>query len=571
MTAIAAYPRKYVPEDLDVSDVAALEKFYRELMDRPIRSVYELRSWLGDFSELASVVDEFGSRRYIDSSCHTDDPAIKARFLQFVQEVEPKIKPLAFELQKKFLASPFASDLAIPGLDIMARQWAADVEIFRDENVPIETEITQKVTEYDEINGRMMVQFRGKEYTTQQMARFLEDTDRPTRQEAWENTTTRVLADRDAMDDIFEKLLPMRDRIAKNAGLSDYRAYQWKAKKRFDYTPEDCLRFANSVSETCMPLVRRLDQQRAEDLKLAALRPWDMSVDPHGRAPLRPFDQENIDEFTGKTRQIFEQLAPYLAIQFDQLKIHGNLDLASRKGKRPGGYLMPLEESRQPFIFMNAAGVHRDVTTLLHEGGHAFHHLAVANEDLVFLRSAPMEFCEVASMGMELLGGEHLSVFYNSDDVARAKRTHIEGIIRLLPWIATVDSFQHWIYTHPGHSRQERTEFWLGLLDRFASQLDWSGWENARAASWQRQAHIFRAPFYYIEYGIAQLGALQLWLKSRQDPRRALANYRAALSLGGKKSLPQLFATAGIVFDFSSKTIGPIMAALDDELAALPN
>jgi len=294
-------------------------------------------------------------------------------------------------------------------------------------------------------------------------------------------------------------------------------------------------------------------------------------VDPKGRPPLSPFDQKNIDEFVGKTREIFNQLSPALAEQFDELKAHGNLDLESRKGKRPGGYLMPLEESRQPFIFMNAAGLERDVTTLLHEGGHAFHHLATASENLVFLRSAPMEFCEVASMSMEMLGSEHFSVFYNPADTARAKRALFEGVIRLLPWVATVDSFQHWIYTHPGHSRSERIAFWLSLLDRFSSKLDWSGWETARETSWHRQAHIFRSPFYYIEYGIAQLGASQLWLKAKEDPRRALANYRSALKLGGTKSLPDLFAAAGIVFDFSAKTIAPILRAMEEELGRLPS
>ncbi len=381
------YPRQFVPGNLDVSSAPAVEKIYQELLDRPIHSSGDLQVWLDNFSELSSVVDEYGSHRYIDNSCHTDDEEIKKRFLQFVEEVEPKLKPLAFSLQKKYLASPYRAQLDQKHLQMMDRRWQADVEIFRDENVAIETQVVKKTTEYDGINGKMMVTFRGKEFTTQQMARFSEETDRATRQEAWELTTKRVLQDREAMDDIFDALLPLRDKIARNAGLKDFREYQWKANKRFDYTPGDCQKFADAIAEICVPIVRRIDAQRAADMNLPQLRPWDMAVDPKGRAPLRPFDQNDIDGFVGKTREIFQRLSPVLAEQFDELKTHGNLDLESRKGKRPGGYLMPLEESRQPFIFMNAAGLERDLTTLLHEGGHAFHHLATASENLVFLRA----------------------------------------------------------------------------------------------------------------------------------------------------------------------------------------
>ncbi|HWE95243.1 MAG TPA: M3 family oligoendopeptidase, partial [Tepidisphaeraceae bacterium] len=454
---------------------------------------------------------------------------------------------------------------------ILIRQWRADVELFRTENVAIETEVTKTVNEYDKINGAIMVNFRGKEYTPQQMARFLEDPDRGTRKEAWEANTNRRLIEREKFEEIFQRLLPLRERIAANAGLADYRQYAWKSKKRFDYTPEDCLRFADAIAESCVPVVARLNAQRAKDLAVPTLRPWDLDVDPQGRPALRPFAQDQVPAFVGKTREIFQRLSPALASDFDQLGTHHNLDLDSRKGKEPGGYQMSLEESKQPFIFMNAAGLHRDVETLLHEGGHAFHYLAAAGrEPLVFLRSAPMEFCEVASMSMELLGSEHFDVFYNEADAARAKRKLIEGIIRFLPWMAIIDSFQHWLYTHPGHAREQRTKHWTGLLDRFTAGVDWSGHEAARESSWQRQLHLFHSPFYYIEYGIAQLGALQLWIKAKHDPRQALANYRAALALGGTRTLPELFRTAGIAFDFSQKTLRPLMEAMGEELEVLP-
>ena len=565
-----AHSRRFVPRGLDVSDFAALQKLYGELLDRPIGSVEQLRNWLLDFSELCSAVDEYGSRRYIDKSCHTEDQAILQRYMQFVQEVEPRIKPLHFALQKRYLQSPLRSGLENRKFAVLERRWQADVGLFRDVNVPIETEVISRVTDYDQINGRMMVSFRGQDLTMQQMARFGEDLDRPTRQEAWEASTRRRLVDREPIEALFEVLLPLRRQIALNAGLSDFRAYQWIANKRFDYTPEDCLRFGDAIADVCVPAVRRLDLQRAADLGLEKLRPWDTAVDPKGRPPLRPFDQKNIDGFVAGTREIFNRLSPELAENFDQLRTHGNLDLQSRKGKQPGGYLMPLEESRQPFIFMNAAGLQRDVETLLHEGGHAFHHVAASSEDLVFLRSAPMEFCEVASMSMELLGSEHLEVFYSTPDAVRARRNMVESIIRFFPWMATIDLFQHWIYTHPDHNRHERQAAWLALLERFGAELDWTGWEAARESLWHRQGHLFHAPFYYIEYGIAQLGALQLWTKAKQDHRRALAGYRSALALGGTRPLPELFSAAGIVFDFSAKTLKPLIAALEDELQRLP-
>ena len=504
-------------------------------------------------------------------SCHTDDPEIEKRFMHYVEQIEPRVKPLFFQVQKKFLDSPHRANLTGTRYAILERKWRADVELFRDENVPIETEVTKLVTDYDKTSGNMTVFLQGKERTLQQAARFLEEPDRALRQSAWEITATRRYADREKIDEVFEKLLVLRERIAKNAGLDNYRSFVWKANKRFDYTPDDCLRFADAIETACVPLVKELDRQRKADLKLDTLRPWDLSVDPRNRQPLRPFAEDQVTQFVEKTKEIFNRMSPQLADDFDSLRRRNNLDLQSRKGKQPGGYQCSLEEAREPFIFMNAAGVQRDIETLLHEGGHAFHCLAARDEPLVFLRSAPMEFCEVASMSMELLGSDHFNVFYSSDaDAGRAKRSMLEGIIRFFPWMTTIDSFQHWLYTHPGHTRAERTKVWVSLLDRFGGAVDWSGYEPIRESMWQRQLHLFHAPFYYIEYGIAQLGALQLWMKSREDTRRALSNYRAALQLGGTRPLPELFSAAGIRFDFSEKTLQPLMRAIGDELETLP-
>jgi oligoendopeptidase F len=563
--------RNFVPAKLDAADLAQLQPIYQELMDRPIHSAGELSKWLENFSELASVMDEYAGWLYINKSCHTDNAEYEKAYLHFIENIDPKLKPIYFALQKKYLQSPYRGQLQDNGAGILGRRWQADVDIFREENIPLETQVTQLNSEYDKINGAMTIQFRGTEYTMQQAARFLEEPDRQVRQEVWELSNRRRLAERDRIDGIFDQLFAKRATIARNTGMSDYRAVMWKANKRFDYTPEDCLRFADAIAATCVPVVDELNRQRQADLGLEKLRPWDIAVDPKNRPALRPFQEDQIPLFVEKVKNIFQRMSPALAEDFDLLRQQNKLDLASRKGKQPGGYQMPLEESRVPFIFMNAAGLQRDVDTLLHEGGHAFHSLASKEIGLMFVRSAPMEFCEVASMSMELLGSEHFDLFYSDPaNAARARRILIEGIIRFLPWMATIDSFQHWIYTHPEASREERTKFWLSLMDRFGGKVDYSGWESVRETLWQRQAHIFHAPFYYIEYGIAQLGALQIWMKSKQNPQKALANYRAALALGGTRPLPELFAAAGIIFDFSEKTLKPLMAAMQDELASLP-
>jgi oligoendopeptidase F len=569
-TTIARPVRHFVPAEIDFADFSQLKPLYDQLLKRPLESTGDLERWLKDFSELSSAVDEYGARLYIDKSCHTDDAQIEKRFMHFVEEIEPQLKPLYFEMQKKFLAAPAVSLLDEKRYSVLIRKWRADMDIFRPANIPLETELVRLNNDYDKLNGAMMVTFEGKERTLQQMARYGEQTDRGLRQRAWEIVTARRMQDAEAIEKIFDQQMVLRAKIAANIDMPSYRDYIWKAYKRFDYTPEQCLQFADAIATACVPLVKKLDAERQEDLGLPSLRPWDTAVDPKNRLPLEPFKEGETEEFINRTKAIFERLSPELADDFESLRTNNNLDLDSRKGKQPGGYQSSLEESRQPFIFMNAAGLQRDVETLLHEGGHAFHALAANHEDLVFLRSAPMEFCEVASMSMELLGAEHFDLFYKPADAARARRTMIEGIIRFFPWMATIDSFQHWLYQNAGHTREQRTAEWLRLSERFGGNIDWTGLEKVRESNWQRQLHLFHSPFYYIEYGIAQLGALQIWLKSKEDPRRALSNYRAALKLGGTKPLPELFGAAGIRFDFSEKTLKPLMNALAEELASLP-
>jgi oligoendopeptidase F len=477
-----------------------------------------------------------------------------------------------FELQKRYLTFEARKQIGDPALDVMEREWMADVSIFREANIPLYTRQAELSKDYGKITGQMTVEFRGETYTLQQLSRFLEEPDRATRHAAWELMTQRRLADREKLDDLFDELLGLRHQMALNAGFENYRQFAWVSKGRFDYTPDDCLDFGDAVQRICVPLVEDLDRRRKAELGVAELRPWDASVDPQNRPPLRPFSEKEIDRFVDGVTEIFERFAPPLAKQFRSLKEFGDLDLASRRGKRPGGFQASLEKVKRPFIFMNAAGLHRDVETLLHEGGHAFHYLHATHIDNLFVRHAPLEFCEVASMSMELLGCDHFNVFYRDEgEAARAKRQQLEGVVRLLPWIATIDGFQHWIYTHPGHSRDQRTQAWEGLLQRFASPMvDWTGYDEPRASMWQRQGHLYQAPFYYIEYGIAQLGAMQVWLNYHQDPVRALQQYSDALSLGGTKPLPELFEAAGAKFSFNAQTLKPLIDSLGAEIAKLP-
>ena len=402
------------------------------------------------------------------------------------------------------------------------------------ENVPLETEEAKLSQQYQKLIGSLTVPFRGEERTLAQMGRYLEDPDRALRQEAWELVANRRLREAEAIEHIFEQLLKLREQIAANAGFPNYLQYAFRARGRFDYTPEDCRKFHGAIAGEVMPALRQLQAQRRGQLGLAALRPWDLAVDPLNRPALRPF--ERIEHLVSNTRDIFVQLDPKLAGQFTLMRDLHLLDLDNRKGKAPGGYQSTLAEARLPFIFMNAVGIQRDVETILHEAGHAFHALAARGEDLHAYRSAPIEFCEVASMSMELLGNEFIEKFYQPGDARRARRDHLEGIVEIFPWIATVDAFQHWIYSHPGHSRAGRQKAWAGLMDRFGGDVDWTGYEEARTNLWHRQLHIFIHPLYYVEYGIAQLGALQVWANSKKDKAQALEKYHQC-------SLPRRFAS----------------------------
>lgn len=577
----------FVPEALDASSFEQLSPLISTLLARPLGSAGELERWLLDRSELAAAISEGRARLYIASTCNTSDAAAQAAYTTYLREVAPRLSPLFFELDKKLVETVKVHPLPAR-YDVLVRSATSDVELFRPENVPLETELAQLGQKYDQIAGAMTIEFDGKERTLPQMAMYQEHTDRTVRERAWRAVAQRRLQDREAISGVYDEMIRLRHKVGVNAGFPNYVGFAYKTYHRFDYDVAACERFHAGVEAAFVPLMRALDAERAGALKLGALRPWDMNVDVKGRGPLRPF--EGGADLVAKSRVVFRRLDARLAKLFEQLgdgrgRVRSAqdaganmLDLDSRTGKAPGGYQYMLERSRVPFIFMNAAGVHKDVQTMVHEAGHAFHSMLCVDEPLVEYRSSPTEFAEVASMSMEMLTMKHMGpgeagrAFYDDpQSLRRACRDQLKRAVTVLPWIAIIDAFQHWVYANPAHTREQRAAYWLALDERFGSRLDWSGLEEARALLWHRQMHLFGAPFYYIEYGIAQLGALQLWLHSLEHGEAsAVENYIRALSLGGSRPLPELFKAAGLVFDFGPETLKRLADRVHKELAKFP-
>lgn len=571
----------FVPADLDATRFENVEPLYRALIDRPIAGRQDLERWILDRSELDAAISEAQALLYINMTCDTSDTAASAAYLKLIEEVVPKIKPLNFALDRKLASLADSAGLDANRYGVLVRDTQAEVRLFREENVAIETRLSQLEQEYESISGAMTVQFDGREQTLPQMARYQESTDRAVRESAYRAVSERRLKDAERIDAIYERLVLLRHMVAKNAGFENYIGHAFMSKRRFDYTPAHCAAFHDAVERVVVPFIRSMDARRAKLLGVDALRPWDLGVDVKGRPPLRPF--EGGADLVRKSVATFQCLDPKLAAILSGLGDGANtrgsrggasMDLDSRKGKAPGGYQYMRDRMRKPFIFMNAAGLQRDVITMLHEAGHAFHSELCRDEPLLHYRHSPTEFAEVASMSMELLTmpywGAGKGGFYTDEEsLGRARRQQLEKSISVLAWIATIDAFQHWVYANPTHSPEQRREHWLSLDARFGNAVSWDGLESARANLWHRQLHLFTHAFYYIEYGIAQLGSIQLWLKSRQDNHQALANYRAALKLGGTRTLPELFSTAGLVFDFSNKTIEPLMKQVGQELASL--
>ncbi|CAF0697440.1 M3 family oligoendopeptidase [Candidatus Methylacidithermus pantelleriae] len=560
--------RRWIPQDADLTQLSTLESLVNELFRRLHRvdTVEGLEEWLEDASEFFAAVDQARTCRYIAMTCQTDDPQRQKDYLYFVETIDPWLKPKRFQLLRELLAHP-SFGLLPPYYDVFRRSVENEVRIFREANVAREAQEAKYTQEYQRIVGAMTIRWNGQELTLAQASRILEEPDRSQRQKAWELICQRRLADRQRLEELFDELVKLRHAIACEAGYSSYREYVFAKYERFDYTPEDCCQLHAAIEREIVPLYRWVQERRRAKLGVDVLRPWDLMVDPEGKPPLRPF--QTGKELLAKTRTVLERVDPRLMEFVDLLSSQDLMDLENRKGKAPGGYQSTLAEARMPFIFMNAVGLHRDVETLLHELGHAFHTLCARHHKLLAYRSSPLEFAEVASMSMELLGNDEMEVFYSEEEARRARRMHWENIVSFFPWMAMVDAFQHWVYTHPTHGREQRKEVWLMLMDRFGGIEAWEGYEDAKAYLWHRQLHIFEIPFYYIEYGIAQLGALQLWFQARHDRAGSISRYLQALSLGGSQPLPTLFRASGLRLDVRGELLRELTPAVRQELERL--
>lgn len=555
-------------EGLDARKWGELQPIYQEFLDREIISAEALESWLLELGRFDAYVGETGSMLYVDMTCDTENEEVKQAYLDFVEQVQPELAKVGDLLNRKLAESPYADELDSVEYNVLLRDTRMGIALFREENIALGTELTKLGQRYNEICGAMTVQFDGEERTMQQMGKYLQVNDREVRESAYRAVGERRFQDAEEIDELYDEMIALRHQVAKNAGYENFRDYTFDSKRRFDYTPADCGAFQTAIEKICVPLMREIDGERRDSLGLKALRMWDMGHDVRGRNPLQPFTE--VEEMVAGTSRMFHRLSPELGEFFDTLRDGTSLDLDSRKGKAPGGYQLQRDHSRKPFIFMNATGLQRDLETMVHEAGHAFHSIYADEIPLVDYRSAPIEFCEVAAMSMELLTHDFLDEFYSSDDANRAVREHLEGIVSILAWIATIDAFQHWIYTNPGHSKEERHQQWLDLGDRFGSNLDWTGFEEWRKVGWQRQLHLFSYPFYYIEYGIAQLGALQLWLQYQKNPQTALDNYAKSMRLGGSRPLPELFEAGEMSFDLGNSTVQGLIDAVRAELDELP-
>ena len=557
----------FVPKDLDGSSWESIEPCMNDLRDRKLSCSNCLETFIADRSSLSEVISEARARLYIDMTCHTDDEEIQKSWMQFVENVQPKLSEYSDILNRRLVEHEALDELP-ERFVILVKGLKTDIAIFREENIPLSTRATKLVTEYNEICGAQMVEFDGEQKTFAQMAIYFENTDRKIREDAWKAVSERRFEDNERVSEIYDELIQIRHKMATNAGFEGFQQYMFASMHRFDYSIEDCLEFHESIETVCQPLRHRTDGERMRDLGIDSLRPWDMGVDVKGRPPLQPFN--DVQEMVDGCSRIFHNMSEELGNYFDQLDANDCLDLDSRKGKAPGGYQYYLQKSRLPFIFMNAAGTQRNIETMIHEAGHAFHSFYSGHLDLIHERDSPIEFAEVASMSMELLTHPHWEEFYDNKDADRARRKHLEDIISFMPWMATIDAFQHWVYANPNHSREERAEKWLELGERFGPKVDMTGFEDIHKVSWQRQGHLFGVPFYYVEYGIAQLGALQMWKYHRRDTQDALDRYKAGLSLGYTRGLTELFKASGLELSFSESYVGELIGEIDEALAELP-
>lgn len=551
--------RSYIPKDFEITDWESLKPYVDFLLSQEPASVEELEAFLYQVNELDAIVQEELAWRYIRMTCNTQDESLVERYQYFIQEILPHISIFEDALNRKLVANPYFDQLDPARYQTYIRSVKKDIELFREENIPLLTEDQTIAQQYSALTSVMSIEHEGKTLTFQQAGKLMESQDRQLRKAIWEKVWARRTQDADKLEDIFDQLVAIRHQVGQNAGFDTYTAYKFLSRGRFDYSQEDTLAFHDAVEKAVRPVYEAIMQERKQRLGLDELRPWDLNVGMFGDTPLRPFT--GADELVSKTISLLSALRPELGEMIALMDRMGYLDLESRVGKAPGGYNYPLMEVGVPFIFMNATGTQSDVTTMLHESGHAIHAFLTLDIGLNVLKNTPSEVAELAAMSMELLSLDHYGIFYpDQAERLRAQKEQLMRCLIILPWIATVDAFQQWVYDHPHHSREQRSHKWLELHRRFHGDVvNWEGYEPYKAGLWLKQGHIFDVPFYYIEYAIAQLGAIAIWRNFRQDPQQGLEGYLNALRLGYTRPIPQIYETAHIRFDFSETYIRECM------------
>lgn len=561
--------RRFLPDNLIIDSWSKLETYFEELKNRSLKSVQELEEWLKDKSELEAVLEEDMAWRYIKMNIDTTDKQLEKDFHFFIEEIEPKIAPYSNDFNKKLIDSEFVNQLDEEKYRIFIRGIKKELEIFRKENIPLLTQLGIDTQKYGAISAKMTVNVDGKELTMQQASNYLKSTDRSVRKNVYDKTSSRRLQDLDELNDLFTNLVKLRDQVAKNADFSNYRDYMFAALGRFDYQPKDCFDFHTAIAKEVVPLTNFFNEERKKKLGLDVLKPWDLAVDPTGKEPLKPF--KDGTELIDKSIECFHKIKPYFGERLEIMKEMKYIDLESKTGKAPGGFNYPLYEIGVPFIYMNAVGSQRDLITMVHEGGHALHSFLSRDLELTSFKGTPSEVAELASMSMELITMDYWSNFYDDEEeLKRAKREQLEGVLSTLPWVATIDKFQHWIYENPNHTIQERENKWNEIIKEFGgSVVDWTGYEKVQTNAWQRQLHLYEVPFYYIEYGMAQLGAIAVWRNYKQNPEKSIDQYIEALKLGYTKSIGDIYKTAGIEFNFSQEYVKELVDFVKEELSKI--
>ncbi len=560
--------RKFVPEDLIIDSWGKIKSLFDNLLEREITSAAELEIWMLDQSELSAVLEEDMAWRYIKMNIDTTDKELAERFSFWIKEISPNTAPYSNKLNLKLVNSPYLKELDQEKYRIYLRSVKKQIEIFREENIPLFRVMEEEQQGYGAISAKMSIEVDGEKMTMQKASLLLKSNDRNKREEIYNKIASRRKEDEQTLDNLFDELIELRQKIAKNAGFSNYRDYMFAAMGRFDYNPEDCFNFHNAIEKEIVPIISTFENRRKEKLGYTNYKPWDISVDVDGLSPLKPFDGGS--ELTDLSIECFNRLRPYFGECLSTMKEMKHLDLESKDGKAPGGFMYPLYEIGVPFIYMNAVGSQRDVVTMVHEGGHAVHSFLSRDLAMTEFKSTPSEVAELASMSMELLSMDHWDVFYSDDnELKRSKLEQLEKALETLPWVAAIDKFQHWIYTTE-HTAKERKEQWLKINSKLGNQvINWEGQENALANLWQKQLHLYEVPFYYIEYGMAQLGAIAMWRSYKELGEQGLDNYMDALKLGYTKTIGEIYEKAGIKFDFSASYVKELADFIKEELEKL--